>query len=189
MDQKNQTKEIKLMAINASPKLDGQTAALLEIFVKAAIDEKAAIDRLDLYTENIPFINGKLGKESQELLPVHHKLLESDGLVIATPTYWFNVPAILKNFIDNLTILEDNGFLLEGKVAGFIVYSPEGGELGVLASLALPLNHMGMLIPPYATIFYRGEHDSWVKQDIPHLAKRMIEVIRAEKNLHLQWDW
>ena len=127
-------------------------------------------------------------------------LLEADGLVIAIPTYWFNMPGILKSFIDSLTPFVDmenesnyktdgkNSFGLDGKVAGCIVYSPEGGESPVLQNLALTLNHLGVLLPPYSLIFYRGKQDWWAKNDIRLLTRNMIQQIKAQKQLHLQWD-
>ncbi len=184
MDQKL----IKILAINSSPKSDGHTARFLEHFEKAAKQLNAEVTHMDLYHEKIPFFSGILGKKLKRMSHVQKAMVETDGFIIATPTYWFNEPGVLKNFIDNLTPLEENGFKLEGKVGGFIVYSPEGGEIGVLENLAMTFNHMGVILPPYSFIFYRGPQDDWVMQDIKDLAKRMIVQISAQKQLDLKWD-
>lgn len=181
--------KIKLLAINGSPNPDSKTVNFLKQFIESANTLGATIENIDLYRHSIPFVTGKLEQKISKLLPIQKAIIECDGFIIATPTYWFNIPGILKNFIDNLTILEENGFLLEGKVAGFIIYSPQGGELGALSALTFPLNHMGVTFPPYAFLFYRGIQDKWVKKDIPLLAKNMIQQIKAQKQLKMNWGY
>lgn len=177
---------MKLIAINASPKPDGQTAKLLNLFVDRAKVLQTEIKLIQLYKEKIEPFSGELKKKTP-ITPIQKDLIEADGFVIATPTYWFNTPGILKNFIDNLTPLEENGFKLEGKVAGFIVYAPEGGEAPVLQNLALTFNQMGVLIPPYGMIFYRGEMDNWAIGDCKDLADRMIQTIGAIQEWKITW--
>lgn len=178
---------MKLLAINASPKQTGTTAGLLQDFIKAAEKINIKVTPWQLYEHESVVHSGKISKDMERLSETQRQVLAADGFVIATPTYWFNVPGVLKNFIDSLTVLEENE-LLEGKVAGFIVYSPEGGEYGVLSSLLLPLNHMGVLFPPYSSIFYRGEQDTWVKQDIIDLAKRLQVLFEALQKGNVKWD-
>ena len=180
--------QIKILAINSSPKRSGKTAKFLDLYIKSAEKLGAKVTRVDLYKEKLPFFSGILGKKLHKRSHIQKLAADADGIVIATPTYWFNEPAVLKNLLDNLTPLEENGFQLEGKVAGFIVYSPQGGESAVLQNMAMVLNQMGMIIPPYAMIFYRGPQDTWVHQDVINLAKRMMVEIEAEKELQLKWD-
>lgn len=180
---------IKIIAINASPKKNGQTTQLLNLFVENAQKFGAEIVKLNLYQAHIPFYSGKLGAKIKKLSNIQKEMVEADGFVIATPTYWFNEPGVLKNFIDSMTPLEENGFMLEGKVAGFIVYSPEGGETDVVENLAMTFNQMGVLLPPYSLIFYRGPQDKWAKKDIPLLAKNMLQQIRAQRKFKISWDY
>lgn len=179
---------MKILAINSSPKPDGKTASFLQTFIDAAKDQGMEVNKVNLYEEEIPHHSGELDKPLKELSKLQKKFVEADGFVIATPTYWFNVPGVLKNFIDHLTILEENGWQAEGKVAGIICYAPEGGELGVLGNLSVALNHMGIVIPPYGLIFYRGPQDSWAIPDIKLLAKSMAQQIKAQKELNFNWD-
>ena len=130
-----------------------------------------------------------MGRKLKKLNHFQKALVEADGFVIATPTYWFNEPGILKNFIDSLTPLEENGFMLEGKVGGFIVYSPEGGETDVLENLAMTFNQMGIVLVPYSLIFYRGSQDKWALDDVKLLAKSMIQQIQAQRKLQFNWDY
>ena len=179
----------KLLAINSSPKESGHTAHLLKLFIDSAQALGAQVKKLDLYEEHIKPYSGILGKKLKKLNHFQKALVEADGFVIATPTYWFNEPGILKNFIDSLTPLEENNWMLEGKVAGFIVYSPEGGETEVLENLAMTFNQMGVAFPPYSLIFYRGPQDKWAIADSKLLAKSLIQQISAQKQLKFNWNY
>ena len=79
--------------------------------------------------------------------------------------------------------------MLEGKVGGFIVYSPEGGETDVLENLAMTFNQMGIVLVPYSLIFYRGSQDKWALDDVKLLAKSMIQQIQAQRKLQFNWDY
>ncbi len=177
---------MKLLAINSSPKQNGQTVKLLNLFINRAKKLNVEVKRIDLYQEKIGHFSGEL-QTKPKYSALQKEMLECDGFVIATPTYWFNTPGILKDFIDNLTPMEENGWKLEGKVVGFIVYSPEGGETPVLQNLAMTFNQMGALIPPYGMIFYRGKMDSWAIEDCRDLADRLVQTITAIKGKQVNW--
>lgn len=174
---------MNILAINCSPKSKGTTASLLKIFTDEAKRLNLKITVVNLYDEPESFFHGKLDQKMPKLSKIQALMSECDGFVIATPTYWFNTPAILKNFLDNLTPLEENNFMLEGKVGGFIAYEPQGGGVEVLKNLAMTFNHMGVVIPPYGMIFYRGIQDKWAKPDIKLLAKIMKAEIESQKTL------
>ncbi len=181
-------KPIKILAINSSHKAEGHTGKLLDLFINEAKGLGIEISQINLNREHIHPFSGILGNKLKHKSKLQREMIEADGFVIATPTYWFDEPGVLKDFIDSLTPLEENGFLLEGKVAGFIVYSPEGGETSVLENLAMTFNQMGVLFVPYSLIFYRGEEDKWAITDIKDLAKRLKGQIDAQRLSGLKWD-
>lgn len=180
---------VKILALSSSPRRGGVTEKLLLRFVASAKKRGARVTTLRLYDALPEPVSGKLGKKIRKLSRLQKAVYDADGFVIFTPTYWFNVPGVLKNFIDQLTVFEENGWLLEGKVAGFIVYAPQGGETGALSALALPLNHMGAVFVPYSFIFYRDAKDRWAIRDLDLLAKNMIQQICAQKTLGTNWDY
>lgn len=181
-------KTAKILATNSSPKRHGHTARFLEHFIKLAEKIGTEIVRRDLYQEPFHLFSGRLNRTIKHLNHLQHLMCTCDGFVIATPTHWFNEPGVLKNFLDPMTPLEENGFRLEGKFGTFIVDSPQGGEAPVLQNFVMVFNHMGVVIPPYSMIFYHGKQDTWVAQDIKDLANRMLVQIQAQKQLGLKWD-
>lgn len=185
----NTTEEkYKLVVLNGSPKADGHTASMAAALMDAAA-VFAECQRIDLYEEALPPVTGELDIPLGEPNSVQAKLLWCDAFVLVTPTYWFNMPAVVKNFVDHLTILEDNGFLLEGKVAGCIVYTPEGGGENILQNLAMVFNHMGIVVPPYCLIFDRGDGKKWVQEDIPLMAHSLFQQVRAQQAIGFNWDY
>lgn len=115
------------------------------------------------------------------------RVLAADGIVFATPTHWFNVSSLMKLFIDRLTSLEDYNFLLEGKVAGFISYGPQGGGVNAAMNMLMVANQMGMLTPPYGTIFDEGRQDKWTKEGLKLLAKNIILQIQMSNKYSAHW--
>lgn len=194
---KNVKIPIRLLALSASPMKGGRTDKLLARFVVAARRQGAAVEVIRLTDARIPLFDGVLhhrhaSNVAQKLprtLPILNKLKDCDGFVIATPTWWFNVPGHLKNFLDHLTVLEEYGYYLEGKVAGFIAFSPHGGGTGVVENLANVFSSMGCVLPPYSMIWFGQKEEQWSLRDIPLLAKNIIAQIRAQKNLGISWDY
>jgi multimeric flavodoxin WrbA len=127
---------------------------------------------------------------------VYDALLSSDAAVFVTPTYWSNVPGRLKNLVDRLTSLENNGYLLEGLVAAVIAIQEVAGGLETASWLATTLNQMGAMIPPYAIqVFYgqktnqalekciepqRFAKEFWGDHDLEVLVENVLQLCRLE---------
>lgn len=124
-----------------------------------------------------------------DMAPLLKEIEDADGIIFATPVYWFSVSSEMKIFLDRLTPLENAGFLLEGKVSGFIVYGNEGGKMNALMELSAATNHMGMFSPPYSTIYLSNEKSGWAEKDISLLACNMLKLIKAVKKEKLSFDY
>ena len=74
-------------------------------------------------------------------------LADCDGLILGTPTYFGNMSASLKHFIDSTTPLWFGGKLAGKPAAVFTSTSTQhGGQESTLLSMMQPLLHHGMLI-------------------------------------------
>ena len=108
------------------------------------------------------------------------------GFLIATPVYWFGPSGLLKNFLDRLTCMENVVELGEErpklweKVALLLAVQEEEGASLTLASLMLTLNHMGMIVIPYA--FYMPSNE-WkgkaFKRDVEMSCKLMLKLMKS----------
>ncbi len=150
--------------INASPH-QGTTLQISSKVAQLLAGKGFRVSVLDLYRLNIGECLGcfSVAPEkctypcvvSDDMDRVYRALIDSHAAVFITPTYWVNVPGKLKNLVDRLTSLENNGFLLEGLIAAVIAINQVNGGWEAASWLAGVLNMMGALIPPYGIqVFY-----------------------------------
>lgn len=172
-----------ILGINGSPNKNGLTASLLKQSLEQSKSEGAKTELVHLIDFEKGFFKGDLKKIEPEIKPLIDLILKSNGFIISTPVYWMNMSALVKNFLDQLTPLEESNFKLEGKVAGFIATEDEGGGWKTVLDLAGPLAHMGVIFPPYSFIFYnrkiaeKSEHD-WMEKDIKLLGVNIIKMAK-----------
>ena len=183
------------MGVNGAPNKEGSCAKLLKRALKAAEKSGARTKIIHLIDEQRVFFHSHLSrKPEKDFIEMRNMLLESDGFILTSPVYWMNVSALMKNFIDKLTVLEEQGFLLEGKVAGFIVTENEGGGWEAIKSMAMPLNHMGVLSPPYSMIFHnfnlrKQKISRWMDNDIELLGKNIVTMCKMIRETKPNWDY
>lgn len=196
--------DVFILGVNGSPRKEGRVAKMLAKVLRAAERRGARTKVIHLCEHKIFSHSGQLNQKvyverTKDDMPAFQRLcLEADGIVFATPTHWFNVSSLMKLFLDRLTSLEDfklgnhHLFLLEGKAAGFVVYGPQGGAASAAQVLTMTANHMGMLIPPYGAIFDEGRrtiYDKWINKEYDVLGKNIVQYVKAQKELKLNWGY
>jgi len=104
------TKPKKIVALSCSPSTGRNSDTMLDYFIKGVLEE-SGVEVEKIYLNDIPFdlytyenSKGTLPHE-KEFADLINKIRNADGLVIATPTYNFSVPAHLKNFIDRIRFI------------------------------------------------------------------------------------
>lgn len=99
--------EIKIIALSCSPSKGRNSDSMLDAFIEG-LQKNKNIDVEKKYLNDIKintycFENGTGASEDEtEFEALTESIKYAQGLVIATPTYNFSVPAHLKNFIDRL---------------------------------------------------------------------------------------
>ena len=59
---------------------------------------------------------------NDDMQPLYHKIRDADGVIFATPVYWFNVSAQMKSFIDRTYATYNDGvYAFTGKDVGVII--------------------------------------------------------------------
>jgi multimeric flavodoxin WrbA len=186
-----------ILGINGGKK-EGHVDQLLDICLEEAKKRGAETKKIQLSECSIapickvskdPEHSDNIGEGNDGMVEISKEIQRADGIVFATPVHWFGPSSEMKVFIDRLTPFENAGFLLEGKVAGFIVYGNEGGKMNTLMQLSATVNHMGMLIPPYALIYCGEEVRGWSRDDIPLLAKNMLSLIQSVKKQKINFGY
>jgi len=187
---------IFILGINGSPHKSGLCVGLLKKTLYQSKLEGAKVKLVHLRDYEKHFYNGELRtKIPREVASLFRLLRAADGIILATPVNWFNVSALMKNFIDQLTAFEWKSFALEGKVAGFIATEEEDGGMQAILDMVAPMSHLGLLIPPYATVFYnikmsRRSEGQWMKKDARLLGGNIVKLAKIVKtNDKYFWDY
>ncbi len=168
---------MQFLIINASPHKNGNTARFVDAFKKAA-ESVGEVAELQLHDTPPPFSRGVYPSLRPDILSEYQKeILACDALFIATPTYWFNVPSILKALLESLDEIETELFQ-RTRVFGVAIYAPEGGEFGVASMLILPLNHLNFALVENGYVYHRGiPKDDWAWGDISAMPSAMKRVL------------
>ncbi len=195
-----------IIGINGSPRKNGSTAKLLKRALKSIEKYGGKIYTLHLIDKKIKPCLGHYSTDSElcrypckvkdDMQRIYSLLIKADGIIFASPVYWFNVSGLMKNFLDRLTCLEESGFYLEGKVAGFVVSLEESGAISTLSTMVIiALNH-GMIVPPYSIIYCfsdKRKNLEWNKRNLELLGKNMLVAVKAQKYLEESclhpWDY
>ena len=100
---------MKVLALLASPRKNGNTEILLERVIEGAVHEGCQVETVNLHTHPVRPIDDCNECESHGSCTIDEndnygmiieKFLESDCIILATPTYWYSVSAQMKAFID-----------------------------------------------------------------------------------------
>ena len=105
---------MNVIAINGSPRKNGNSAAMLEAAMRGAAEAGAVCERMDLFDLDYKgcvscfgckLLGGKsFGRCAQrdELTPVLDKILNADVLLLATPLYFGEVPGAVRNLFERI---------------------------------------------------------------------------------------
>jgi multimeric flavodoxin WrbA len=135
---------LRIVSIVASPHgAKGNTARLLNLVLEGAESQGAEAETVYLLGDTVLPCRGcnlchKRGRcpQKDEFESIKRKILEADGLVLASPNYIFSVSAQMKAFLDRCSgILHCLAF--EGKYGASVVTSG-GGDEGPIADY---MNH------------------------------------------------
>lgn len=133
-------KKIKILALAGSTRKGSLNKKLIKLAAKGAEAAGAEVTLIDLRDFPMPFYDGDL--ESAEGLPEKGRdfkklMVDSDGILIASPEYNSGYSAVLKNAIDwasRASTEGEPGFLaFTGKYAALLSASP--GALGGIRGL------------------------------------------------------
>jgi len=185
-----------VILINGSPRKNGRTVKYLKEVIEGIKKEKGEYQLLHLSDFQIlPCLGcySVLPKnctfpcvQKDDMEKIYSLLLKSQGIVLGSPSYWFSVSGLVKNFIDRLTSLENNGFLLEGKIFAAISVARESGGDEVSHYLISVFNEMGCIIPPFASPFFNENlKGSWGKKDLEILGRNIVRLARIINKANL----
>jgi len=140
---------MKVVAFNGSPRTGGNTQQLIEAVFDVLREQGIACERIDIARTPLRGCtacwacvkNGGRCVLDDELNEWFAKAAEADAVLIGSPTYFANVSAETKAFLDRMGLL--------GRATGALVRKPLVAVVAVRRGGALPvfdaINHMGQI--------------------------------------------
>lgn len=102
--------EKKVIGILGSPRKEGNVANTLYSILESCKSKGYSTSLIDLYGYNIQYCKGCMICRSKgyciindDLNDLARQIVSSDVIILGAPTYWANVPAIVKNLFDRMT--------------------------------------------------------------------------------------
>ena len=152
------------------------TQALAEVLSDALEQGGATCEMIRAVDLNLlPGVSSDEG-DGDEWPPIHEKLLSSEILVLATPT-WFGQPSsVVKRVLERMDAMlsetDDAGLPVAfNRVAGFVVTGNEDGAHHVIAELAQAVNDIGYTVPAQAWTYWNkgpGPGPTYLETDEGH---------------------
>jgi len=133
---------LKLLAIVGSPRLEGNTNYLVDEALGEAAKLGAQTEKLVLSQYEV---NPCLGhadcasfdscQQKDDAGWILDRFCEADGVILATPVYWYNVSAQMKAFIDRNYFLYKHDWKYQARAVGIIVVAEMEGIEDTLHTL------------------------------------------------------
>lgn len=107
----------KVLIIFGSPRKNGNLSKMVQLAVKQSENLNYKVDYIDLYEKDIATCKGCMQCKktgvcviNDDIQEIRQLLIECDLVIVASPTYFANVSAPVKNMFDRLvaTVMDDN---------------------------------------------------------------------------------
>jgi multimeric flavodoxin WrbA len=152
------------------------TQALADVVI-AALEEKGVdVDVVRVVDRNVPpGVDTDLGEED-DWPELHRMVLDSEILVMATPTWLGKPSSIAQRVLERMDAMisetrDDGTYVAYGKVAGVVVTGNEDGAHHVISEIAGGLIDVGFTIPGQAWTYWNmgpGPGQSYLETDRGH---------------------
>jgi len=180
----------KILVFKSSPRLNGNSSTLADQAIIGAREAGAQVEVFNLNEMNIRPCDAcdgcqetdgvcMIGDDMQKLYP---KLRQADGIVLASPIYWFTFNAQLKVFIDRwYAMVTDDGHELEGKQFGILLTYGDSDPYnsGAVNAIYTFRSIFGYLGAEITDIVYGSAGGIGAVQKQPELMAKALELGRT----------
>ena len=158
---------MKVIAINGSPRKDGNTARLIKAVFEPLVEAGISTEFIQLGGEHISgciaclrcrsqqdnTCSGRRGDAFQE---IYDKMVLADGIIIGSPTYFSGMTSEVKALIDRAGYVAlSNGRTLRRKVGAAVVVHRRAGAMNVFDGIN-KFFHINQMVMPGSTYWNLG---------------------------------
>jgi multimeric flavodoxin WrbA len=149
---------MKVVALNGSARKDGNTAILINLVFDELKKEGIETELIQLAGNPIAGCiacykcfknkNRRCSVEKDMLNDIIEKMLEADGIILGSPTYFSDVSSGMRAFIERCGfVARANDYMFKYKVGAGVVAVRRAGAIPAFNSFMLFLHYMQMIIP------------------------------------------
>lgn len=146
---------MKVLALNGSPRREGNTKIVLRHTLEAIAENGIETEILDLFDYKIePCLGCNQCKYREycpiddDLLSIYEKMKAVEGIIMASPVYFCAATPPLKAVIDRTGyIARNNGNVFKGKAGGPITVAAREGANFALAQISFWFSCNGLVVP------------------------------------------
>ncbi|HXY74346.1 MAG TPA: flavodoxin family protein [Dehalococcoidales bacterium] len=183
---------MKILAIGGSPRLNGNTNYLMDQSLQEAASLGAQTEKVVLSTLKL---NPCLGHENcgstkscfqkDDGMALLDKFCEADGIILASPVYYFDVTSWMKIFIDRNYFLYRRGIRSKARSVGMIVLAGSTGIEDAIRTLDILVRYSISYVPEdklfrvtgYARHPGDAEHNPALVNAARELARKMVKSL------------
>jgi multimeric flavodoxin WrbA len=137
---------MKVVAFNGSPRKDGNTGILIDYVLKELDREGIQTERVDLADKSIQGCmecygcienkDGHCANDQDDLNQMIDKMVEADGMILASPTFFTDVSTEMKALIDRAGFVAwTKGGMFKRKIGAAVVASRRAGSTHVFDTM------------------------------------------------------
>ena len=190
---------MKILGIMGSPRRKGNTDILLDAALEEARRNGAAVAKISLGGKKITPCTGCLkctttGKcvIKDDMQKIYKEMLDSDGIIWATPVYFWSMTAQTKAVMDRTYALLHPKLQLASKVGGVILVAGGRGCLNTANIFHMYFSYNHMFFAESVHGYAHGKGDIGKNANAVNLAKemvlQMIALIRANLKYPQEFD-
>jgi multimeric flavodoxin WrbA len=149
---------MKVVALNGSARKDGNTAIIINLVFDELKKEGIETELIQLAGNPVAGCiacykcfknkNRRCSVEKDMLNDIIEKMLEADGIVLGSPTYFSDVSSGMRAFIERCGfVARANDYMFKYKVGAGVVAVRRAGAIPAFNSIMLFLHYMQMMIP------------------------------------------
>ena len=184
---------MKILAIVGSPRLKGNTNYLVDLTLEEAARLGADTEKIVLSKYKVNPCHGhddcasfKSCTQKDDAGWILDKFREADGVILATPVYYYNVSAQMKIFIDRNYFFYKHDQKYEARAAGIIVVAEQEGIEDTMHTLRQFTGELGVredrifTVSGYANKLGDAGKNLHLMEEARKLGRQMAESLKEE---------
>ena len=182
---------MKVLGLSCSPRKSGNTATLIAEALDGARNEGAEVELFSVSGKEIKpcdgcqtCINTSKCHINDDMQTIYQELEEADGIIFATPIYFYGMTAQAKAIMDRTFAIRRPSLKLANKVGGVIAVAGNIGLMDAIKDLYfyIAINHM--LAADYVSTYASekggiGDNESAMKAAW-ELGRQMVQLVNKK---------